>query len=47
MEYQDILMADKTLKTKNCEGHDRLPQRIIIDGINELIAPLTVLFQKI
>ena len=47
MEYNDILFTIKILKTKNCEGHDHLPQRILTDGINVLIAPLSLLFQKI
>ena len=47
MEYSDVLLAVKSLKTKNCEGHDRLPQRILIDGIEILINPLVELFQKI
>ena len=47
MEYNDVLLAVKSLKTKNCEGHDRLPQRILIDGIEILINPLVELFQKI
>ena len=37
----------KSLKTKNCEGFDRIPQRVLTDGINELTPPLTILFQKI
>ena len=32
---------------KNCEGYDRIPQRILIDGINILINPLTRLFNLI
>ena len=35
------------MKIKNCKGHDRIPQRIIIDGIELLKAPLAVLFDKI
>ena len=47
MTHGEILKAVQTLKTKNCEGHDRLPQRILTDGISVLIAPLSELFQKI
>ena len=32
---------------KNCEGEDRIPQRIMIDGIEVLLAPLTALFKRI
>ena len=35
------------LKLKNCEGYDRIPQRILIDGINALIVPLSHLFSLI
>ena len=35
------------MKPKNCEGHDRIPLRFIADGMQILIKPLTVLFNKI
>ena len=47
MSKNEIIVAVKSLKTKNCEGYDRLPQRILIDGIDVLINPLTLLFEKI
>ena len=31
----------KDLKLKNTEGYDRIPQRILIDGHDFLIVPLT------
>ena len=43
----NIINAVKFLKIKNCEGHDRIPQRILIDGIKYLITPLSVIFNKI
>ena len=43
----DILECVKSLKIKNCEGFDRIPQRILSEGINSLIAPLTGLFKLI
>ena len=43
----DIIEAVMHLKIKNCEGHDRIPQRLLTDGIHILIKPLTVLFSKI
>ena len=43
----NIIAVVKTMKIKNCEGHDRIPQRIIIHGIELLKAPLAVLFDKI
>ena len=36
-----------TNKIKNCEGWDRIPQRIFVEGIEVLAAPLTNLFKKI
>ena len=36
-----------SMKTKNCEGYDRIPQRIIIDGIEFLAKPLTALLNQI
>ena len=35
------------LKTKNCEGYDRFPQRIILDGIDALWDPFARLFSLI
>ena len=36
-----------SLKCKNSEGFDRIPQRILKDGAEVLINPLTVLFNKV
>ena len=47
MTEQNILKAVNSLKIKNCEGHDRIPLRVIIDGIQILLKPLTNLFTKI
>ena len=47
MTNDNILKAVSSIKMKNSEGDDRIPQRIIIDGINILLRPLTVLFGKI
>ncbi len=37
----------KELKTKNCEGFDRIPMRILKDGALVLGRPLSILFNKI
>ena len=37
---QDIINAVKSIKIKNCEGYDRIPQRVLIDGIDYLVNPL-------
>ena len=43
----EVLTAVKSLSMKNCEGHDRSPQRFIIDGIDKHIGPILYLFEKI
>ena len=47
MSENDIIECVKQLKLKNCEDYDRIPQRILIDGISILINPLTRLFSLI
>ena len=47
MTATNILECVKQLKMKNCEGYDRIPQRILIDGINILLNPLTRIFNLI
>ena len=37
----------KSLKIKNCEGFDRIPLRILNEGAENLITPLTRLMQLI
>ena len=34
-----------SIKMKNSEGEDRIPQRVLIDGMEQLIVPLTHLFK--
>ena len=47
MSPADILECLKTIKTKNCEGFDRIPQRVLSDGAEYLITPLGGLFKRI
>ena len=47
MTENEILCAVKSLAVKNSEGHDRIPQRVLIDGYEILKAPLSALFKKI
>ena len=47
MDENDVLIAMKSLKIKNCEGHDRIPLRIIADGTPFLLKPLAILFKLI
>ena len=37
----------KCIKIKNCEGYDRIPQRIIVDGLMHLLGPLSKLFEAV
>ena len=52
-EEIDFMTPDKVaeclkgLKTKNCEGYDRLPLRILKDGASALAKPLSAIFYKI
>jgi hypothetical protein len=45
MDQESIIECIQTIKIKNCEGHDRIPQRILVDGAAYLVAPLKVLFE--
>ena len=47
MSESDIMDCIKTIKIKNCEGIDRIPQRILVDGASHLVAPLSLLFKMI
>ena len=47
MSELEIRRAILSIKVKNCEGSDQIPQRIIVDGAELLIAPFHVLFNLI
>ena len=47
MSDTDIMECLKTIKIKNCEGYDRIPQRVLVDGAETLLHPLKDLFIKI
>ena len=47
MSESDIVFCIKSIKIKNCEGVDRIPQRVLVDGMDHLIIPLTYLFKLI
>ena len=47
MTRNDIIECINGLKIKNPEGYDGVPQRILDDGRDSLIEPLTVLFRLI
>ena len=47
MSMSSIEECIKSIKIKNTEGYDRIPQRILVDGLDLLLPPLTLLFEKI
>ena len=47
MRESDVLECIKTLKGKNSEGLDRIPQRILVDGAEVLLKPISGLFKRI
>jgi hypothetical protein len=47
MDKIAIIEVMKSLKPKNSEGFDRIPQRILLDGIEHLILPFEKLFSHI
>ena len=47
MSREEIIECVLGLKIKNTEGYDRIPQRILIDGLGVLIEPLTKLFSMV
>ena len=47
MSMNEIEICIKAIKIKNCEGYDRIPQRVLVDGIEHLLTPLCKLFASI
>ena len=47
MTEKDILDCLCKIKIKNCEGFDRIPQRVLVDGAPILIHPLKELFRRV
>ena len=47
MTRDRVFECIKQLKSKNCEGYDCIPQRIILDGIDALLDPFARLFSLI
>ena len=44
MTRSDVEKCIKCIKLKNSEGYDRIPQRVIVDGMEQLIDPLSNMF---
>ena len=47
MTRDDVKKCIESIKVKNCEGYDTIPQRILVDGIDTLLDPLSKLFKCI
>ena len=47
MSMNNIETCMKAIKVKNCEGYDRIPQRVLVDGMMNLLNPLSKLFKSI
>ena len=47
MDENSIRECLLSLKPKNSEGYDRIPQRVLLDGMEILLPPLTRLFELI
>ncbi len=47
MTFENVEKCMLTLKTKNTEAFDRIPQRILRDGVAHLALPFTTLMNKI
>ena len=47
MDQASIRTVMESIKIKNSEGYDRIPQRIIREGLELLLEPFTELFKKI
>ena len=47
MGIMELGVAIKSLKIKNCEGHDQIPQRILVDAFDALQHNLVFLFEQI
>ena len=47
MSFSEVEKCIKSIKIKNCEGYDRIPQRVLNEGIEHLLSPLSILFRSI
>ena len=47
MDTDSVRECILSLKLKNSEGFDRIPQRVLVDGVDHLIKPIVVLMDKI
>ena len=47
MSESDIVFCIKSIKIKNCEGIDRIPQRVLVDDMDHLKILITYFFKLI
>ena len=47
MSESNVKERMEMIKIKICEGYDRIPQRVLVDGIPHQLKPLTKLFNLI
>ena len=47
MSINEVENCIKCIKVKNCEGYDRIPQRVLIEGLEHLLCPLSKLLESI
>ena len=45
MSTQEVDKCIRSIKLKNSEGYDRIPQRILVDGANYLLPPPSKVIQ--
>ena len=47
MSINEVAKCLKSIKMKNSEGYDRIPQRVLLDGNEHLLLPMAKLFELI
>ena len=47
MDLESVIICMKSMKSKNSEGYDRIPQRILVDGVDVLAVPMQKLMSLI
>jgi hypothetical protein len=47
MDLDSVRECILSPKLKNSEGFDRIPQRVLVDGVDQLIKPISILMDKI
>ena len=45
MPTYEVRKSIESIKLKNTEGFDRIPQRVLVDGVEQLLPPFAKLFE--